>query len=488
MIGCSSNSKNIENPIIKHYNLETSYFAKHHLPRPNSFKSREINYLVARNDTQKKYGYTFCRNYNDPRIERFYKDLKLRGYGDCSPYWRWHISISKKDFYESVARNIKTVYYSNGVLTLSHGEWKRLPIKNFGKIKNVDIAGRGKSGIVTYVVVKTTTHTYLISKELNVRRLFRFSHSVKLYRAKGGDGYYNPKYTLNSYRALLPSGYFTITKGNYINIYGGGSGHGVGMAQFTAHDLAKNYGYNYRQILARHYPNAPLRNMYSIKGVSKIIKVGITDRGSLDHSKVILTSNGYLHIKGAGFKINVPRHQKVVIRNHGNRLWVSVNGRHRVKTVHSLYISANGYYITLHDLKRTHTSSPSYRGDMKILPSPTNSLKIRVINFVRIEDYLKQVVPSEMPKSFNIEALKAQAVAARTYALSDFLKGRYARDGFHVKDTTESQMYNNQKENERATQAINTTKGKVLLFENKPIDAKYFSTSSGFTESAKYVW
>ena len=50
---------------------------------------------------------------------------------------------------------------------------------------------------------------------------------------------------------------------------------------------------------------------------------------------------------------------------------------------------------------------------------------------------LKQVVPSEMPQSFGVEALKAQAVAARTYALSDYLKFRYKNDGFHVKDTTE---------------------------------------------------
>lgn len=59
---------------------------------------------------------------------------------------------------------------------------------------------------------------------------------------------------------------------------------------------------------------------------------------------------------------------------------------------------------------------------MLIKPSKTNSKKIRVINKVKIEDYLKQVVPSEMPESFGVEALKAQAVAARTYALSDYLK------------------------------------------------------------------
>ena len=54
-----------------------------------------------------------------------------------------------------------------------------------------------------------------------------------------------------------------------------------------------------------------------------------------------------------------------------------------------------------------------------------------------------------MPRSFGVEALKVQAVAARTYAVSDILKGKYAKDGFHIKDTVESQVYNNQVENER---------------------------------------
>lgn len=93
-----------------------------------------------------------------------------------------------------------------------------------------------------------------------------------------------------------------------------------------------------------------------------------------------------------------------------------------------------------------------------------------------------------MPESFGVEALKAQAVAARTYALSDYLKNRYEKDGFHVKDTTESQVYNNAKENESSTKAIEATSGKVLMNDGKPIDAKYFSTSSGFTEAANYIW
>ena len=111
-----------------------------------------------------------------------------------------------------------------------------------------------------------------------------------------------------------------------------------------------------------------------------------------------------------------------------------------------------------------------------------------MISVVDMEDYLKQVVPSEMPRSFGVEALKVQAVAARTYAISDFLKGRYAALGFHVKDTTESQVYNNQVENEDANRAIEATRGEILVYQGVPIDAKYSSTSAGFTEAAHRIW
>ncbi len=171
-----------------------------------------------------------------------------------------------------------------------------------------------------------------------------------------------------------------------------------------------------------------------------------------------------------------------------NKLSIKVNGKQRVKTVNPIRLVGNGYYIRIVGLKRAHTTTPMYRGIMEVKPSRTSSKGIRVINEIYLEDYLKQVVPSEMPQSFGVEALKAQAVAARTYALSDYLKFRYKKEGFHVKDTTESQVYNNQKENEDANAAINATKGKVMIYKDKPVDAKYFSTSGGFMEAANYIW
>lgn len=512
LIGCSSTSGNyrevngvpvkVERNRIEDgdYQLDYSFFKKRDLPIPNSFKGKSIEYLVVRNDTLKKYGYDFFDEYDEKEALKFFKDLDVRGYGDNSPHWRWKVSIDKDDFFTAIENNLSSVYRGrpSEVLTLSNGEWKSLNItdSSIGKVKNVEVAARGRSGVVTYLLITTTKNKYLVAKELNIRKVFALNKrraesdkDILMYGAKGGSGKYQDS-PIRKNITLLPSAYFAIEyDGGKVNIYGGGYGHGVGMAQYTAYDLAQNHKYDYEDILTRSYPNADLKNMYSLKGVGKTINVGITNsfRG-MDHSKVILSSNGKMKIDGAGFKIDVPPKEKVVIVNKGNRLWVSVNGKHRVKTVNPLDITAYGYYITIEDLKRGHTSMPRYRGDMIVKPSKTSSTGIRVVNRVKIEDYLKQVVPSEMPQSFGLEALKAQAVAARTYALSDYLKNRYAADGFHVKDTTESQVYNNAKENDNSTKAIEATSGKVLMNNGKPIDAKYFSTSAGFLEAANYIW
>lgn len=481
------------------YTLDNSFFRKRGLPIPNVFKGKDIEYLTARNDTLKKYDYDFFDGVDEKQALKFYKDLEVRGYGDNSPYWRWKITLDKDEFFTAIKNNLPSVYRGRPaeVLTLDDGQWKSIKITEagIGKIKDVEVAGRGKSGVVTYILITTNKNKYLVAKELNIRKLFALTKSttesgkdILMYGARGGAGKYQES-PIRRNITLLPASYFVIEyTGGRANIYGGGYGHGVGMGQYTAYDLAKNHGYTYKQILSRHYPHSQLKDMYSLKGVGKIINVGITTNNSLDHSKVILSSNGKMRINGSGFKIDVPAKQKVVIINNGDRLWVSVDGKHRVKTVNPLDITAYGYYITLEGLKKGHTITPRYRGDMLIKPSKTNSKKIRVINKVKIEDYLKQVVPSEMPESFGVEALKAQAVAARTYALSDYLKNRYEKDGFHVKDTTESQVYNNAKENESSTKAIEATSGKVLMNDGKPIDAKYFSTSSGFTEAANYIW
>ena len=218
----------------------------------------------------------------------------------------------------------------------------------------------------------------------------------------------------------------------------------------------------------------------------KEIKVGITTNGSLEHGRLtIFSSENKVQIYNDDFDITVGENERVDVRNTSGTTTITLENGKTYKTKNPLNFYAKGEYLTLSPVRKGHTSSPRYRGIITIIP---RSSSLRVINTLDIEKYLLQVVPSEMPKSFGVEALKVQAVAARTYAVSDILKGKYAKDGFHIKDTVESQVYNNQVENEEATRAIEETAGEIMTYDGVPIDAKYFSTSAGFTSHASNVW
>jgi stage II sporulation protein D len=124
----------------------------------------------------------------------------------------------------------------------------------------------------------------------------------------------------------------------------------------------------------------------------------------------------------------------------------------------------------------------AYRGQIEIAVS---GQKLNAINVVGLEQYLAGVVPKEMPSAWPDEALKAQAVAARSYALSHRLGGK----GFDLYADVRSQVYGGLPgEQPRATAAIEATKGEVLLWEGKPIDALFHSTSGGATVDAAEVF
>ena len=131
----------------------------------------------------------------------------------------------------------------------------------------------------------------------------------------------------------------------------------------------------------------------------------------------------------------------------------------------------------------------SYRGRIEI--GRYNTLGMTAVNILNLEEYLYGVVPSEMPSTWHEEALKAQAVCARSYAL---IKAGYggasnAKKGYKVVDTVSSQVYKGYlAESVKANQAVDATKGEMVCYQNKVIPAYFFSTSGGRTESAKDVW
>ncbi len=131
-----------------------------------------------------------------------------------------------------------------------------------------------------------------------------------------------------------------------------------------------------------------------------------------------------------------------------------------------------------------------YRGSLIIQPNQIGaqaSSSLNFINMVDLEDYLLSVVPSEMPSAWPVESLKAQAIAARTYALANL--GKHAKDGFDLRDTTDDQVYSGVKaESTNSNRAVAETNGVVMTYGGKPICAYFHSASGGTTESSENVW
>ncbi len=127
-----------------------------------------------------------------------------------------------------------------------------------------------------------------------------------------------------------------------------------------------------------------------------------------------------------------------------------------------------------------------YRGNLEIWETEEGYV---VINELPIEEYLYSVVPSEMPAGYPMEALKAQAICARTYAYLHILSPAYPQWNAHVDDTTAFQVYHSVEEQESTTRAVNETEGVVLLSPDGRSLAQtyYYSTSCGLGSDA-HVW
>lgn len=126
----------------------------------------------------------------------------------------------------------------------------------------------------------------------------------------------------------------------------------------------------------------------------------------------------------------------------------------------------------------------SYRGILEILAKKGG---LTAVNLVPLDDYLLSVVPEEMPTDWPAEALKAQSVAARSFALHN--RDRHGADGFDLCTTTHCQVYTGVgAEKTASTAAIKATEGEVLFYGTEPIDALFHTDSGGMTENSENVW
>lgn len=208
--------------------------------------------------------------------------------------------------------------------------------------------------------------------------------------------------------------------------------------------------------------------------ISKPLKV--------DNIRVIIKTNGFSSIfhQNVSFTCDTPfsiTHGETVDQyNAGDVL--SYDTANELLQEERITVEPNeGGTITLLSVQRNQ-GNPSYQGKMELSLYDGG---IVIVNDVDIENYLKKVVPSEMPASFGVEALKVQAVCARSYAYNQLTNSYYSMYGAHADDSTQFQVYNNTIEHEESNQAINDTKAQVLTYGGDVVQTYYYSTSCGVT-------
>jgi stage II sporulation protein D len=126
-----------------------------------------------------------------------------------------------------------------------------------------------------------------------------------------------------------------------------------------------------------------------------------------------------------------------------------------------------------------------YRGNLELVPGAGGT--VTAVNVLPLEEYLFGVVPGEMPAGWEKEALKAQAIAARTYALHNL--GKESKKGYDLCGTTHCQMYEGAAVETAATNdAVARTAGEYLSYQGKPIQAYFHANSGGYTDNSGDLW
>jgi stage II sporulation protein D len=244
-------------------------------------------------------------------------------------------------------------------------------------------------------------------------------------------------------------------------ISGRGWGHGVGMSQYGAYGMA-NAGRTYDQILAYYYtgtelgpaPTTDVRVLLAEAApattIASTVPYTVLDRAGVVHKVQAgpLVLRPKLSLPTVDGPVRVPG--PLVVRP-GKKAPLSLDGR-------------------------------AYRGRLEIT---VKGSFLQIVNFVKLEDYLQGVIAGEMPHRWPFEALKAQAVAARSYALASLVKGK----PFDLYSDVRSQVYRGVGgETARTSEAVRATSGEVVLYGGRVATTYYFSTSGGKTASAADVF
>ena len=246
-------------------------------------------------------------------------------------------------------------------------------------------------------------------------------------------------------------------------VRGHGFGHGVGMSQYGTYGYAK-HGKDYRFILGHYYRGTTLETLKGPRIVHVLVgvlgsDVGFSGATSACGKRLDADREYQAHRSGAGVKLRGPSGRPLA--DCGRKLRAAGAG--------SVSIAGVG----------------AYRGALEVLPTDSDVGSLNAINAVPVDQYVKGVIPNESPASWPQAALRAQAVAARSYALSVQVSG----NGFDLYDDTSSQVYDGLDSETVATNlAADSTRGEVLSYGGQIAETYFSACSGGHTESVQNVF
>jgi len=215
---------------------------------------------------------------------------------------------------------------------------------------------------------------------------------------------------------------------------------------------------------------------------SEVIRVGIgtSNFGKYQYDDITIFGTGDTQIYDDRMLINNFGANKNIRITYKNGTFSIYNPENNIpETVYGpIQITSNYGLLGVTGLNRAGKQA-LYHGAFELIPNSANTFNL--VNMVEVEEYLKGVVPNEMPVTFGLEALKAQSVAARNYVLSPRTK---ASPNYDVVDSVASQVYYGANtEKSLSNQAVKETEGVVAIYNWNLILAQYSSTAGGYTES-----
>lgn len=253
----------------------------------------------------------------------------------------------------------------------------------------------------------------------------------------------------------------------------------------TEYKVLKTYGDVKRQQLSDILVGSENQEFIVAKG--KICAAIKEREDAADRIRVLIMGNGFESRYHEKIEITCPGSIKKIQGDSETMLdpasVISVTSGDGTCSERLILEPQDGSELTVNSLVRAQ-GTPSYGGRLEILDTENGLV---LVNEIDMEAYLKKVIPSEMPSSYEKEALKAQAVCARTYAFVQSRSNSYSEYGAQIDDSTQFQVYNNVDPDEKTDQAVQETYGKMLYYNGNPITAYYFSTSCGTTTNAA-IW